>query len=74
MSKNSLAPRRPCKGRGTACGGRVGGEGHEVARGLASKIFFNNPSGSLRSPPPLSGEARDVKEKEYFKKLSRPPL
>ena len=36
MSKNSLAPRRPCKGRGTACGGRVGGEGHEVARGLLS--------------------------------------
>ena len=39
MSKNSLAPRRPCKGRGTACGGRVGGEGHEVARGLFSSAF-----------------------------------
>ena len=37
MSKNSLAPRRPCKGRGTACGGRVGGEGHKVARGLFIK-------------------------------------
>ncbi|MBQ7151378.1 MAG: hypothetical protein IJR94_03895, partial [Synergistaceae bacterium] len=52
-----LAPRRPCKGRGTACGGRGGGEGHEVARGvfqqegklagegvISKKIFCDNIS------------------------------
>ena len=57
---DSLAPRRPCKGRGTACGGRVGGEGHEVARGLFSSAFTinTNPSASFHSAPPLSGEAR----------------
>ena len=48
MLKNSLAPRRPCKGRGTACGGRVGGEGHEVARGLFSNAFTIKQNGGPR--------------------------
>ena len=50
MSKNSLAPRRPCKGRGTACGGRVGGEGHKV---FAIGLFIKKGC-----PLAVVGEAR----------------
>ena len=53
MSKNSLAPRRPCKGRGTACGGRVGGESHEVARGLFSSAFTIALASSAMGEPYL---------------------
>ena len=46
---NSLAPRRPCKGRGTACGGRVGGEGQLAGEGVISKEFFLIPFKTFRN-------------------------